>query len=121
MATLTGKFLSDWEAASEDLYKEAEEGIAEVEYIALIDKIDNAPKIKRGKFGFVITVELTERETELLRDEAKYRMEFWSLIYQDCKADIDRSAHKAAKKLFLELDGVITKKMALEMGIKVDA
>jgi hypothetical protein len=121
MATLTGKFLGDWEAASEDLYREAEEGIADVEYIALIEKIDNAPKKKRGKFSFVITVELTERETELLRNEAEYRMKFWSLVYQDCKSDIDRSAHKAAKKLFLELGGVITEKMALEMGIKVNA
>jgi len=121
MATLTGTFLGDWEAASEDLYREAQEGIADVEYIALIEKIDNASKIKRGKFGFVITVELTECEIELLRNEAKYRMEFWSLLYQDCKADIDQSAHKAARKLFLELGGVITEKMANQMGIKVSA
>lgn len=115
--TITGKFVGDWEPASEDLYTEAEQGIADIAYIALIEKIDNAPKTKRGKFGFVVTVELTEHEIELLRNEAKYRMEFWSLIYQDAKADIDKAAHNAAKKLFLELGGVITEKMAHEMGI----
>jgi hypothetical protein len=48
-------------------------------------------------------------------------MEFWSLVYQDDKSDIDKNAHKAAKKLFLELGGVITQKMADQMGIKVAA
>jgi hypothetical protein len=115
-ATIAGKFVSDWEAASEDLYTEAEQGIADLAYIALIEKIDDAPKTKRGKFGFVISVELTEREIELLRDEAKYRMEFWSLIYQDEKSQIDKSAHRAAKKLFLELGGVVTPAMAIRMG-----
>ena len=122
MATrITGKFVQDWEPASEDLYAGAEQGIEDVCYIELINKIENANRIKHGKFGFVINVELTEREIELLRDEAKYRMKFWSLVYQDCKADIDQSAHKAAKKLFLELGGVITEKMAREMGIKAVA
>ena len=115
--SLTGKFVQDWEPASETLYAEAENGSADVAYIALIEKIDNAPKIKRGKFGFSINVDLTEYEVALLKDEAKYRMEFWSLIYQDCKADIDKAAHNAAKKLFLSLDGVVTEKMANEMGV----
>jgi hypothetical protein len=46
-------------------------------------------------------------------------MEFWSLLYQDCKADIDRASHNAAKKLYLELGGVITEQMAQRMGIKI--
>ena len=114
--SLTGKFVQDWEPASETLYAEAENGSADIAYIALIEKIDNAPKIKRGKFGFSINVELTDSEVALLKDEAKYRMEFWSLIYQDCKSEIDKSAHRAAKKLFLELGGVVTPAMAERMG-----
>lgn len=121
MTKLSGTFLADWEPASETLYLEAEQGISDIAYIVLIDKIDNAPKTKSGKFGFVVSVELTEYEIELLRNEAKYRMEFWSLVYQDDKSDIDKNAHKAAKKLFLELGGVITQKMADQMGIKAAA
>ena len=121
MIKLSGTFLADWEPASETLYSEAEQGIADIAYITLIDKIDNAPKTKSGKFGFVVSVELTQYEIELIKAEAKYRMEFWSLIYQDDKSDIDKVAHKAAKKLFLELGGVITPKMADQMGIKVVA
>lgn len=114
---IAGKFVEDWDTASEDLMSEAEQGITDVEYIELIHKIYSAPRTKRGKFGFSINVELTEKESELLMNEAKYRMEFWSLAYQDCKADIDKPAHNAAKKLFLALGGVITPSMASQMGI----
>jgi len=117
-ATLTGKFIEDWQPAAEQLMAEAEQGIADINYIALINKIDNAPKTKHGKFGSNVTVDLDEHEIELLKSEAEYRMQFWSLIYQDCKADIDRSAHTAAKKLYLMLGGVITDSMAQKMGIK---
>ena len=105
--TLTGKFVQDWEPASETLYAEAENGSADIAYIGLIEKIDNAPRIKHGKFGFSIDVDLTDSEIKLLKDEAKYRMEFWSLLYQDCKSDIDKAAHNAAKKLFLSLNGEV--------------
>jgi hypothetical protein len=118
-AKVSGKFIEDWQPAAEQLMAEAEEGIADIEYIALINKIDNAPKTKHGKFGFNVIVDLDEHEIKLLMNEAKYRMEFWSLIYQDCKADIDRAAHTAAKKLYLMLGGVITQKMADQMGIKI--
>jgi hypothetical protein len=118
-ATLTGKFIEDWQPAAEQLMAEAEEGTADINYIALINKIDNAPKTKHGKFGSNVIVDLDEHEIELLKSEAKYRMEFWSLIYQDCKADIDRPAHTAAKKLFVILGGEITQMMADRMGIKI--
>lgn len=118
-ATITGKFVGDWEPAAETLMSEAEEGLSDIGYIALINKIDDAPKTKHGKFGFNVIVELTDHEVELLRKEAQYRMEYWSLIYQDCKADIDKSAHAAAKKLYLELGGEITPMMAVKMGIKI--
>jgi hypothetical protein len=114
-----GKFVGDWEPAAEDLMAEAEQGLTDIGYIALINKIDDAPKTKHGKFGFNVIVELTEHEIELLKNEAQYRMEYWSLIYQDCKADIDKAAHTAAKKLYLELGGQITKMMADRMGIKI--
>ena len=117
--TITGKFIEDWTPASEDLYAGAEQGIEDAGFIELINKIDNAPRKKRGKFGFNILIELTEHETELLRGEAKYRMEYQSLMYQDSKSDIDKPAHNAAKKLYLELGGVITEKMASGMGIKI--
>jgi hypothetical protein len=118
-ATLTGKFIGDWEPAAEGLMAEAEQGLTDIGYIALINKIDDAPKTKHGRFGFNVIVELTEHEIELLKNEAQYRMEYWSLIYQDCKADIDKAAHTAAKKLYLELGGEITNSMALKMGIKI--
>ena len=117
-ATLTGKFIADWEPAAEGLMAEAEQGLTDIGYIALINKIDDAPKTKHGKFGFNVIVELTEHEIELLKNEAQYRMEYWSLIYQDCKADIDKAAHTAAKKLYLMLGGVITDSMAGKMGVK---
>jgi hypothetical protein len=116
-ASLTDVFVNDWEPASESLHQEATDGIADVAYIALIEKIDEAPKAKRGKSGFRLTVELTDHEKQLLQDEAKYRMEFWSMIYQDDKSEIDKPAHRAAKKLFLELGGVITPLMAERMGV----
>lgn len=119
MATvITGKFIEDWQPASEDLYAGAEQGVEDQGYITLIEKIDNAPKTKRGKYGFSISVDLTEQEKELLKGEAKYRMEYWSLTYQDCKADIDKPAHNAAKKLYLSLGGIITDAMKQQMGIK---
>jgi len=114
-----GKFVGDWEPAAEDLMAEAEQGLTDIGYIALINKIDDAPKTKSGKFGFKVIVELTEHEIALLKSEAQYRMEYWSLIYQDCKADIDRAAHTAAKKLYLALGGEITNIMADKMGIKI--
>lgn len=98
---------------------EAEQGIADRGYIELINKIDNAPRKKSGKNTFNINIELTQSEIELLRTEAQYRMEFWSLIYQDCKADIDRASHKAAKKLFIQLGGTITEQMASKMGVAI--
>jgi hypothetical protein len=113
-----GKFVGDWEPAAEDLMAEAEQGLTDIGYIALINKIDDAPKTKHGKFGFNVIIELTEHEIELLKNEAQYRMEYWSLIYQDCKADIDKAAHTAAKKLYLALGGEITNIMADRMGIK---
>ena len=117
-AVIAGKFVEDWDSASEDLMSEAEQGITDVEYIELINKIYNAPRKKHGKFGFNIEVELTDKESELLKGEAKYRMQFWSLIYQDCKSDIDKPAHNAAKKLFIALGGVVTESMANEMGVR---
>jgi hypothetical protein len=102
---ITGKFVEDWQPASEDLYAGAEQGTEDNGFINLIDKIDNAPKTKHGKFGFNVVVDLTEHEMDLLKGEAKYRMEYWSLLYQDTKADIDKPAHNAAKKLYLFLEG----------------
>lgn len=96
---------------------EAEQGIADRAYIELINKIDNAPRKKSGKNTFNINIELNQNEIELLRTEAQYRMEFWSLIYQDCKADIDRASHNAAKKLFIQLGGMITDELASKMGV----
>ena len=118
-ATVSGKFIEDWQPAAEQLMAEAEEGLADFNYIALINKIDDAPKTKHGKSGFNVIVELEEHEIELLKSEALYRMEFWSLLYQDCKADIDKPAHNAAKKLYLMLGGVITDSMAQKMGVKI--
>ena len=115
---VTSKFVEDWQPAAETLMAEAEEGLTDIGYIALINKIDDAPKTKSGKFGFNVTVELTEHEIALLKHKAQYRMEYWSLIYQDCKADIDRPSHTAAKKLYLALGGEITNIMANRMGIK---
>ena len=116
---VSSKFIEDWQPAAETLMSEAEDGLTDIGYIALINKIDNAPKTKSGKFGFNVTVELSEHEINLLKHEAQYRMEFWSLIYQDCKADIDRPAHTAAKKLFVILGGEITQMRADRMGIKI--
>jgi hypothetical protein len=116
---IAGRFVEDWQPAAEQLLAEAEAGDADQGYIKLIDSIDNASRTKRGKHGFSIAIELSETEVELLRSEAQYRMEFWSLLYQDCKADIDRASHNAAKKLYLELGGVITEQMAQRMGIKI--
>jgi hypothetical protein len=116
---VSSKFIEDWQPAAETLMSEAEDGLTDIGYIALINKIDDAPKTKSGKFGFNVTVELSEHEVGLLKHEAQYRMEYWSLIYQDCKADIDKPSHTAAKKLFVILGGEITQMMADRMGIKI--
>ena len=117
-AQIAGRFIEDWQPAAEQLMQEADDGIADRAYIELINKIDDAPRKKSGK-GYNINIELEPHEIELLRAEALYRMEFWSLIYQDCKADIDQTSHKAAKKLYLELGGVITEAMADKMGVAI--
>ena len=44
MIKLSGTFLADWEPASETLYLEAEQGIADIAYITLIDKIGQTAK-----------------------------------------------------------------------------
>ena len=116
---IAGTFLGDWKPASEDWFASAEEGTEDASWIDLINKLYDAPQIKSGR-GFRVKVELTENEAELLKGEAKYRMEYWSLMYQDCKADIDRNAHTCAKKLYLSLGGTVTEKMAGQMGIKVE-
>jgi hypothetical protein len=99
-----GKFIEDWQAASEDLYQGALDGVEEHEFISLIDKIENAPRKKSGKFGFSIQLELSEKEALLLRGEAIYRAEFQSLEYQESSEDIDAYAHKAAHKIFAQIE-----------------
>ena len=99
---IAGKFLEDWSPASEELFASAEAGTESSEWITLIEKMYNAPKIKCGK-GYRVMIEVTEIEKELLRGEAIYRMEFWSLLYQDCRADIDQAAHNAAERLLAQL------------------
>ena len=117
LVTISSEFLADWQPASEDIFTGAENGTEDVRWIELMDKMNEAPKVKVGKYGS-IRVELDDHEVELLKGEAKYRMEFWSLAYQD-KEDIDRRSHALAKKLYLKLGGVITESMAREMGIKI--
>lgn len=115
---IAGTFLEDWQPASEDWFANAEQGTEDAGWIDLINKLYDSPRIKSGK-GYKVKIELTDHEAELLKGEAKYRMEYWSLMYQDCRADIDRHAHTCAKKLYLNLGGIITEQMATQMGIKI--
>lgn len=100
----SGGFIQDWRPASEDLYQGALDGLEDSEFISLIDKIENAPKKKSGKFGFSIQLELSEKEALLLRGEAIYRAEFWSLEYQESSEDIDAYLHKTAHKIFTQIE-----------------
>jgi hypothetical protein len=101
---VSGKFIEDWGPASEDLYEGAVNGVEEPEFISLIEKIENAPRKKSGKTGFSIQLELSEKEALLLRGEAIYRAEFNSLEYQDSSEDVDAYAHKAAHKIFAQIE-----------------
>lgn len=100
---LTGKFLDDVAPAFEDLYIEAQTGLTDVEYISLIDKINSAPRTKRGK-GYSIEVDLSDVEVRLLANEAKYRAEFNSREYLDDDLPIDHAANRAAVKVLDQLE-----------------
>ena len=99
---LTGKFISDIEPALEDLYREAKAGLSDIEYLSLINKIEAAPRIYRGK-GYFIEIELNDIEAKLLAKEAKYRFEFNSRIYLDDDLPIDKAANNAALKVLNQL------------------
>ena len=101
---VSGKFIEDWQPASEDLYQGALDGVEEFEFISLIEKIEKAPRKKSGKIGFSIQLELSEKEALLLRGEAIYRAEFHSLEYQESSEDVDAYAHKAAHKIFAQIE-----------------
>lgn len=84
---IPGAFDEDWLPGDEDEYQD------------LARAINQGQRKKRGR-GYVIEVELTNNQIKVLKEEAKYRMEFHSRIYQDEGEPIDWKRHYAAKRLY---------------------
>lgn len=99
---IPGKFYYDWESTAESHLLDADRGCAHPYAVSTINKLDNAPRIKRGK-GFVVIVELTEDEAKFLKEEALYRYELNGTNEYDV-CDKDYVAARAAKQVYDALD-----------------
>jgi hypothetical protein len=103
---IPGKFIYDYESTAESHLLDASRDCGTPYAVSTISKIDNAPRIKRGK-GFVVIVELTEDEAKFLKEEALYRYELNGTNEYDV-CDKDYVAARAAKQVYdvLEQAGI---------------